>query len=206
MARSIRVPRVGFKQTYNLNDTGDLTRALKAINERISEIERTWGQDSQIYRDYTAPLRTIEIQKNVRVDKMGRLKFKTGKGQNVEEVKTAVVKMLSKKTKGDIIEQTRQQLKVGKTVYDKNFMTYEQVKKISEEYKTMYDELNSLLKELYNLVGQNVDTVCRELGIDNILDGNWSTLTYEQLNNAIDELQKYIKENSETNVFEGKTL
>lgn len=201
MARSLR-STPGKKQTYNLYDTGDLQRALKAINERISDIERTWGQDSQIYRDYTAPLRVLSIQDHIRIDSKGRIKFKTGKGQNTEEVRTSVTKMLSKKTKGDIIESTRQQLKAGKTVKDKNFMSDNLLKKMAEEYKVLFDELNSLLQELYNL-GEDVNDVCSNLGIEYILDGKWGDLSYSQLQEAINKLQKYIN-NLDTEIFGGK--
>ena len=201
MAKSLR-STPGKKQTYNLYDTSDLQRALKAINERISDIERTWGQDSQIYRDYTAPLKVLSIQEHVRIDSKGRLKLKTGKSENVEEVRTVVTKMLSKKTKGDIIESTRQQLKAGKTVKDKNFMSANLLKKMAEEYKVLFDELNSLLQELYNL-GEDVNDVCRNLGIDYILDGKWGDLSYSQLQEAINKLQKYIND-LDTEIFGGK--
>lgn len=200
MAKSLR-STPGKKQTYNLYDTSDLQRALKAINERISDIERTWGQDSQIYRDYTAPLKVLSIQDHIRIDSKGRIKFKTGKGQNVEEVRTSVTKMLSKKTKGDIIESTRQQLKAGKTVKDKNFMSANLLKKMAEEYKVLFDELNSLLQELYNL-GEDVNDVCRNLGIEYILDGKWGDLSYSQLQEAINKLQKYIND-LDTEIFGG---
>lgn len=201
MAKSLR-STPGKKQTYNLYDSSDLQRALKAINERISDIERTWGQDSQIYRDYTAPLRVLSIQDHIRIDSKGRIKFKTGQGQNVEEVRTSVTRMLSKQTKGDIIESTRQQLKAGKTVKDKNFMSANLLKKMAEEYKVLFDELNSLLQELYNL-GEDVNDVCSNLGIDYILDGKWGDLSYNQLQEAINKLQKYIND-LDTEIFGGK--
>lgn len=202
MAKSLR-STPGKKQTYNLYDSADLQRALKAINERISDIERTWGQDSQIYRDYTAPLRVLSIQDHIRIDSKGRIKFKTGKGQNTEEVRTSVTRMLSKKTKGDIIESTRQQLKAGKTVNDKNFMSANLLKQMAEEYKVLFDELSSLLQELYNL-GEDVNDVCRNLGIDYILDGKWGDLSYEQLKEAVDKLKEYIK-GVDQEIFGGKS-
>ena len=201
MAKSLR-STPGKKQTYNLYDSSDLQRALKAINERISDIERTWGQDSQIYRDYTAPLRVLSIQDHIRIDSKGRIKFKTGKGQNTEEVRTSVTRMLSKKTKGDIIESTRQQLKAGKTVKDKNFMSANLLKQMAEEYKVLFDELSSLLQELYNL-GEDVNDVCRNLGIDYILEGKWGDLSYEQLKEAVDKLKEYIK-GVDQEIFGGK--
>ena len=195
MARSLR-STPGQKQTYNLYDSGDLTRALKAINERIKEIEREWGKESQLYRDYVAPLKTISLQSNVRVDKQGRMQFKTGKGQNVEDVRTAVNRMLSKQTKGDIIESTRERVGAGKTIKDKNFMSYEQLKKMAEEYRMMYHEIDSLIQEIYDLVGRekSIDVIGNELNLGYILEGNWGQLTYEQLDNAIKKMRKWIQD------------
>ena len=205
MAKSLRATP-GKKQTYNLYDSSDLQRALKAINERISDIERTWGQDSQIYRDYTAPLRVLSIQDHIRIDSKGRIKFKTGQGQNVEEVRTSVTKMLSKKTKGDIIESTRQQLKIGKTVNEKNFMKGEQIKQLAEEYKIIYSELDSLIREIYELVGkEGLYDVCREMDVEYVLEGHWDSLTYDELKTAIDELVKWVKSYTQNDIFGGKS-
>lgn len=191
MAKSLR-STPGKKQTYNLYDSSDLQRALKAINERISDIERTWGQDSQIYRDYTAPLRVLSIQDHIRIDSKGRIKFKTGKGQNTEEVRTVVTKMLSKKTKGDIIESTRQQLRAGKTIKDKNFISTDLLKQLSEEFKQLFSELRSLIDQIYDM-GDNLREVCKELGIEYVVDDPWSTLDYNQIDMAILKLKKYIR-------------
>lgn len=191
MAKSLRATP-GKKQTYNLYDSSDLQRALKAINERISDIERTWGQDSQIYRDYTAPLKVLSIQEHVRIDSKGRLKLKTGKSENVEEVRTVVTKMLSKKTKGDIIESTRQQLRAGKTIKDKNFISTDLLKQLSEEFKQLFSELRSLIDQIYDM-GDNLREVCKELGIEYVVDDPWSTLDYNQIDTAILKLKKYIR-------------
>lgn len=191
MAKSLR-STPGKKQTYNLYDSSDLQRALKAINERISDIERTWGQDSQIYRDYTAPLRVLSIQEHVRIDSKGRLKLKTGKSENVEEVRTVVTRMLSKKTKGDIIESTRQQLRAGKTIKDKNFISTDLLKQLSEEFKQLFSELRSLIDQIYDM-GDNLREVCKELGIEYVVDDPWSTLDYNQIDTAILKLKKYIR-------------
>lgn len=191
MAKSLRATP-GKKQTYNLYDSADLQRALKAINERISDIERTWGQDSQIYRDYTAPLKVLSIQEHVRIDSKGRLKLKTGKSENVEEVRTVVTKMLSKKTKGDIIESTRQQLRAGKTIKDKNFISTDLLKQLSEEFKQLFSELRSLIDQIYDM-GDNLREVCKELGIEYVVDDPWSTLDYNQIDTAILKLKKYIR-------------
>ena len=191
MAKSLR-STPGKKQTYNLYDSSDLQRALKAINERISDIERTWGQDSQIYRDYTAPLQFLSIQDHIRIDSKGRIKFKTGKGQNTEEVRTSVTKMLSKKTKGDIIESTRQQLRAGKTIKDKNFISTDLLKQLSEEFKQLFSELRSLIDQIYDM-GDNLREVCKELGIEYVVDDPWRTLDYNQIDTAILKLKKYFR-------------
>lgn len=210
MSRSLR-STPGKKQTYNLYDSGDLTRALKAINERIKEIEREWGKESQLYRDYVAPLKTISLQANVRVDKQGRMQFKTGKGQNVEDVRTAVNRMLSKQTKGDIIESTRERVGAGKTIKDKNFLSHEQLKKMVEEFRLMYHEIDSLIQEIYELVGRErpLDVIGNELNLGYILEGNWGQLSYQQLDIAIKKMRKWIREyrsQSKMNSPRGKRL
>ena len=209
MARSLR-STPGKKQTYNLYDTSDLTRALKTLNERISEIERTWGQDSQIYRDYTAPLRTISIQQNVRVDSLGRLKFKTGKGQNTEDVRTVVTRMLAKQTKGDIIESTRVHLGAGKTVNEKGFKTYSELKQSAEEYRLIFHEIDSLIREIYNLVGNESNNIINdELQVGYILEGHWGDLSKTELETARDKMKEWVqkaKNDKKDNIFKGRSL
>ena len=196
MARSFR-STPGRKQTYNLYDQGDLTRALKAINERIKEFEREFGKESQLYRDYVAPLKTISLQNNVRVDKQGRMQFKTGKGQNVEQVKDAVRKMLTKATKGEVIESTRERLGAAKKVGGKGFMTYDELKRQAEEFRLLYHEIDSLLQEIYELAGRDGSEVVlvNELNIGYILEGNWGSLSKQQLEEARDKMKEWIREN-----------
>lgn len=209
MSKSLRATP-GKKQTYNLYDSSDLQRALKAINERISDIERTWGQDSQIYRDYTAPLRVLSIQDHIRIDSKGRIKFKTGKGQNVEEVRTSVTRMLSKQTKGDIIETTRVQLRAGKTVKEPGFLTYEDVKRVAEEFRNYFHELDSLIQEIYDLVGHEESTkvISNDLNESWVLGGRpaWSKATAEDCERAIGKMQKWIDDfNQSSTIFGGKS-
>lgn len=210
MARSLR-STPGKKQTYNLYDSGDLTRALKAINERIKEIEREWSTESQLYRDYVAPLKTISLQSNVRVDKQGRMQFKTGKGQNVDQVREAVTRMLSKSTKGEIISATRERMEAGKTIKDRNFITYEQLKKIAEEYRMLYHEIDSLIQQIYDLVGRekSLDIISNELNCSYIIEGHWGDLSYDQLKTASEKMKKWIVDNksqSKTTSMRGKRL
>lgn len=197
MAKSLR-STPGKKQTYNLYDSGDLYRALKAINERIKEFEREFTQDSQLYRDYTAPMRALSLSQNVRFDKNGNIQFKTGKGSNVDQVRTAVQRMLSKATKGEIIANTRERMGIPKNVNEKGFMTYEDVKKMAEDYRMLYHEIDSLLQEIYNLYGEDGTNIIEENGIGYILDGHWEKLSYDQLTTAIDVLKKIIAEKAAT--------
>ena len=214
MAKSLRATP-GKKQTYNLYDPGDLKRALKAINERISEVAREWGIDSQIYRDYTAPLKTLSIQDRVRIDSQGRIKFKTGNvpGTNTEDTRTVVTRMLSKQTKGDIIETTRLQLRAGKTVNDPGFRTYEDIKQMAEEFRNYFHELDSLIQEIYDLVGaeETSKVISNDLNESWVLGGRpaWSKATAEDCERAIGKMQKWIddfkKNNQSTTIFGGKS-
>lgn len=213
MAKSLRATP-GKKQTYNLYDSGDLKRALKAINERISEIAREWGIDSQIYRDYTAPLKTLSIQDRVRIDSQGRIKFKTGNlpTLNTEDTRTVVTRMLAKQTKGDIIETTRIQLRAGKTVKEPGFLTYEEIKEKAEEFRNYFHELDSLIQEIYDLVGheESIKVISNDLNESWVLGGRpeWRKATAEDCERAIGKMQRWIddfkKNNQSTTIFGGK--
>ena len=109
MAKSLRsIP--GQKQQYNLYDPDDIYRAQKAINERINEIAKTFGKDSQIYRDYIAPMTVGSLSPHVRIDKYGLTKFKTGKNNQNADVSYTLERMLGKSTAGEILQRTAEQM------------------------------------------------------------------------------------------------
>ena len=109
MAKSLR-STPGQKQQYNLYDPDDIYRAQKAINERINEIAKTFGKDSQIYRDYIAPMTVGSLAPHVRIDKYGLTKFKTGKNNQNADVSYTLERMLGKSTAGDILQRTAEQM------------------------------------------------------------------------------------------------
>ena len=109
MAKSLR-STPGQKQTYNLYDPDDIYRAQKAINERINDIAKTFGTDSQIYRDYVAPMTVGALAPHVRLDKYGLTKFKTGKDNKNSDVVYTLERMLNKSTAGEILERTAEQM------------------------------------------------------------------------------------------------
>lgn len=109
MAKSLR-STPGQKQQYNLYDPDDIYRAQKAINERINEIAKTFGKDSQIYRDYIAPMTVGSLAPHVRIDKYGLTKFKTGKNNQNADVSYVLERMLGKSTAGDILQRTAEQM------------------------------------------------------------------------------------------------
>ena len=109
MAKSLR-STPGVKQTYNEYDPDDIYRAQKALNERINQIAETFGRDSQIYRDYVAPMMVAPLTNHVRLDKYGRLKFKTGKNDKNSNVVDVVKHMLNKQTAGEILRRTAEQM------------------------------------------------------------------------------------------------
>ena len=109
MAKSLR-STPGQKQQYNLYDPDDIYRAQKAINERINEIAKTFGKDSQIYRDYIAPMTVGSLAPHVRIDKYGLTKFKTGKNNKNADVVYVLERMLDKSTAGEILKRTAEQM------------------------------------------------------------------------------------------------
>ena len=109
MAKSLR-STPGQKQQYNLYDPDDIYRAQKAINERINEIAKTFGKDSQIYRDYIAPMTVGSLAPHVRIDKYGLTKFKTGKNNQNADVSYTLERMLGKSTAGEILKRTAEQM------------------------------------------------------------------------------------------------
>lgn len=109
MAKSLR-STPGQKQQYNLYDPDDIYRAQKAINERINEIAKTFGKDSQIYRDYIAPMTVGSLAPHVRIDKYGLTKFKTGKNNQNADVSYTLERMLGKSTTGEILQRTAEQM------------------------------------------------------------------------------------------------
>ena len=109
MAKSLR-STPGQKQQYNLYDPDDIYRAQKAINERINDIAKTFGADSQIYRDYIAPMTVGSLAPHVRIDKYGLTKFKTGKNNQNADVSYVLDRMLGKSTAGEILQRTAEQM------------------------------------------------------------------------------------------------
>ena len=109
MAKSLR-STPGQKQTYNLYDPDDIYRAQKAINERINDIAKTFSTDSQIYRDYVAPMTVGALAPHVRIDKYGLTKFKTGKDNKNSDVVYTLERMLNKSTAGEILQRTAEQM------------------------------------------------------------------------------------------------
>lgn len=109
MAKSLR-STPGQKQQYNLYDPDDIYRAQKAINERINEIAKTFGKDSQIYRDYIAPMTVGSLAPHVRIDKYGLTKFKTGKNNQNVDISYTLERMLGRSTAGEILQRTAEQM------------------------------------------------------------------------------------------------
>lgn len=109
MAKSLR-STPGQKQQYNLYDPDDIYRAQKAINERINDIAKTFGTDSQIYRDYIAPMTVGSLAPHIRIDKYGLTKFKTGKNNQNADVSYTLERMLGKSTAGEILQRTAEQM------------------------------------------------------------------------------------------------
>lgn len=109
MAKSLR-STPGVRQEYNRADADDIYRAQKAINERINDIAKTFGKDSQIYRDYIAPMTVGSLSPHVRIDKYGLTKFKTGKNNKNADVVYVLERMLDKSTAGEILKRTAEQM------------------------------------------------------------------------------------------------
>lgn len=166
MSKSIHVQIVGQRQKYNLLDPEAVHRAQKALNQRITDIAETFGVDSQIYRDYVAPLRNDASSQFIRLDSKGRVKLKTGKGlQDSPEARAIVHKMLLKNTKGEILESTAEQIGGARNLRQRQkikrdtgenaeIVSIEEILKLADEYHKMRSNMYSRLSEIYELAEQ----------------------------------------------------
>lgn len=162
MAKSILYTKIGKKQQYNLKDPEAVLRALKAVNVRIKDIASTWSTDSQIYRDYVATLVNEGTSQYVRLNKEGIIQFKQSKPSR-QEINTgsirldALTKMLSKATKGDIInrvyEQTGRSRKAPSIVEEDrgDFLSYEEAIELAPELHNIESIVYNKLHEYYKL-------------------------------------------------------
>lgn len=164
MARSIRVSKVGRRQTYSSYlDPEEIHYAQKAINQRITDIANTFGVNSQIYRDYISPLVNEANAQFVRVDKYGRTKLSTAKSTwETEEARAIVSKMITKSTKGEILERTAEGLggarslehakkikrKTGKEV---EIIPQKELLELADPLHDMEMTIYSRLNEIYEL-------------------------------------------------------
>lgn len=166
MSKSLNVKVVGQRQKYNFLDPEAMQRAQKAINQRITDIALTFGVDSQIYRDYIAPLQNDVSAQYVRIDKSGLTKLKTGKGlQESEDARAIIKKMLAKATKGEILESTaeqfggavnlkqKQKIKTKKGV-DVEIIPMKDVLSVADAFHKDRSEMFSRLNEIYELAEQ----------------------------------------------------
>ena len=156
MAKSMHVINIGSKQKYNLWDPESVHRAQKAINERITQMAKTFGTESQVYRDYIAPLTTHGAAKYVRLSEAGLTKFRTGKGTretpgDMAEVRDLLERMLPKATHADLLARTAEQMGYDMpkiALRDPNIreMVKEKVKTNKEMEEYIYSRLNELYK------------------------------------------------------------
>lgn len=157
MGFSINVKQPGTKQIYNLRDPEQLHRAQKAINGRITQIAKTFGTDSQIYKDYVAPLTNDESAPITRLDlNKGIIKLKTGKITDYETTRDVVENMLSKATKSDIIERTRLQIDPNLNIKKKS--DRERIIQRADEIHKQEMDVYSRLNELYKLESEEYKT------------------------------------------------
>lgn len=166
MSKSIHVKVVGQRQKYNFLDPEAIHRAQKAINQRITDIAETFGVNSQIYRDYVAPLVNDTSAQFIRLDSKGRVKLKTGKGlQDSPEARAIVDKMLSKSTKGEILESTAEQIGGARNLRQKQkikretgeeaeIVSTEELLEVADTYHEMRSVMYSRLNEIYELAEQ----------------------------------------------------
>lgn len=155
MAKSIHVINIGSKQKYNLWDPESVHRAQKAINERITQMAKTFGTESQVYRDYIAPLTTHGAAKYVRLSEAGLTKFRTGKGTretlgDMAEVRDLLERMLPKATHADLLARTAEQMgyDMPKLALKDPGIRATVVKKVKTN-KEMEEYIYSRLNELY---------------------------------------------------------
>lgn len=167
MAKSIRVRQVGQRQTFSLNDPEEVHYAQKAINTRIQDIAKSFGTDSQIYKDYIAPLINEADSRFIRLNKEGVTMLKTGKATwDTEEARAIVERMLQKATKGEILRRTAEQfggavnLQHQKAIMKTpgkvkpEIIKQTDLKQMAEEFHTIEMSIYSRLQEIYD-IGEN---------------------------------------------------
>ena len=221
MSKSLNVKVVGQRQKYNFLDPEAMQRAQKAINQRITDIALTFGVDSQIYRDYIAPLQNDVSAQYVRIDKSGLTKLRTGKGlQESEDARAIIKKMLAKATKGEILESTAEQfggavnLKQKQKIKEKKGVDVEiipikDVLSVADAFHKDRSEMFSRLNEIYELAEQegvkNKEDYLKRYKWYRELKENHGRVDEEIVKTAIRSLNRYTNEDI-LKIKEGATI
>lgn len=221
MSKSLNVKVVGQRQSYNFLDPEAMQRAQKAINQRITDIALTFGVDSQIYRDYIAPLQNDVSAQYVRIDKSGLTKLRTGKGlQESEDARAIIKKMLAKATKGEILESTaeqfggavnlkqKQKIKAKKGV-DVEIIPIKDVLNVADAFHKDRSEMFSRLNEIYELAEQegvkNKEDYLKRYKWYRELKENHGRVDEEIVKTAMRSLNRYTNEDI-LKIKEGATI
>ena len=101
-----------------------LEKDVKRINERINEVAKLLGTDSDAYNKYVARLKSLLPSKYVTIDKDGLFKIKRSKelyGRSGEEkIERAFQQILKVPTAGEIRREARRVIKEERAKYKKS--------------------------------------------------------------------------------------
>lgn len=101
-----------------------LEKDVKRINERINEVAKLLGSDSEAYNKYVARLKSLLPSKYVTIDKDGLYKIKRAKElyqrSGEEKIERAFQQILKVPTAGEIRREARRVIKEERAKYKKS--------------------------------------------------------------------------------------
>ena len=154
-----------------------LEKDVKRINERINEVSKLLGSDSEAYNKYVARLKSLLPSKYVTIDRDGLYKIKRSKElysrSGEDKIERAFQQILKVPTAGEIRKEARRVIKEERAKY----------KKSTENGAAPF-----------GAVAKEGDAAI----IDNIVSGE-SKITKEEINffaKLIDDIKKFVDDNS----------
>lgn len=154
-----------------------LEKDVKRINERINEVSKLLGSDSEAYNKYVARLKSLLPSKYVTIDRDGLYKIKRSKElysrSGEDKIERAFQQILKVPTAGEIRKEARRVIKEERSKYKK-----------STEYGAAP----------FGAVAKEGDAAI----IDNIVSGE-GKITKEEINffaKLIDDIKKFVDDNS----------
>lgn len=157
--------------------SNQLEKDVKRINERINEVSKLLGSDSEAYNKYVARLKSLLPSKYVTIDRDGLYKIKRSKElynrSGEDKIERAFQQILKVPTAGAIRKEARRVIKEERAKYKKS------------------TESNAAP---FGAVAKEGDAAI----IDNIVSGE-GKITKEEINffaKLIDDIKKFVDDNS----------